>query len=77
MAEHIAGMEGIGTNFGTAIGIAADGTQVVKTFEVSAFAFPVTDRIIDKFELAEATKVGNGEYGTEDALQTCVFTLFR
>ncbi len=42
-------------------GIAASRTQVVKAFEVAALAFPVADRVIDEFQLADAAEIGDGK----------------
>ena len=54
VAEHIAGMERIGADFGTAVRIAADGAKVMQTLQIAALALPVADRVIDKLELAQA-----------------------
>ncbi|MBV8834755.1 MAG: hypothetical protein JO108_36645 [Acidobacteriaceae bacterium] len=75
MTENISGMEGIGTNFSAAIGVAANRAKVMKPFQVSALALPVADRIIDKLELTETAEIENGEDGAEDTLQTGVLTL--
>jgi hypothetical protein len=48
----------------------------MQPFEVAALALPVADRVIDKFQLAQAAEIRNGENRTEDALQTGVFSLF-
>nr|WP_219341374.1 hypothetical protein [Nevskia soli] len=73
MAQNVAGMERIGLDGGAAL--AAGGTKVVETFEVSALALPVADGIIDKFELANAAEIGNGKNRAEDRLQTGVIAL--
>ena len=59
MAEHIAGVEGIGDHHGAAVD--AGGAQVVKSLQVAALALPVADREVDELELRDVAEVGDGK----------------
>jgi hypothetical protein len=50
---------------------------VIKPFELSALALPVTDRILDKLELRSLPKIGYRKHGSEHGLQTGVLPLSR
>ena len=69
MAQHIAHMERIGFDGGAATGIAAGGAQVMQPLQVAALALPVSDRVIDKLELAQTPEIRDRKYGVENALQ--------
>ncbi len=75
MAEHVPQVERIGLDGRSARGIAAGRPQVVQAFQVSALALPVADRVIDKFELAQAAKIGDRENALKNALETGVVAL--
>ncbi len=77
VAEDVARMEGVCLNRRAAGRVAASGAKVVQSLEVAALAFPVTDRIIDKFQLAHAAEIGNREYRRKHRLQTYVVALIR
>src|SRR5208283_4278309 len=49
VAEHFAGMKGVGDDSGPAV--LAGGAEVVQAFEVAALALPVTNRVIHKLQL--------------------------
>jgi len=72
MAEDVARQEWIRADGRAAI--PARGPQVVQPFEVAALAFPVADGVIDKFKLAQTSKVRDGKNGIEHALEPGVFT---
>ncbi len=75
VAQHVADMERIGLDGGAAAWIAARGTQVMQPFQVAALALPVSDRIVDELQLAQAPEVGNRKNRVEHALQAGVFPL--
>src|ERR1035438_5850132 len=68
-------MEWIGTDGSAATGIAAGGTQVMQSLQVSALAFPIADGVINKLELAQPPEVGDGKHRIEDTLQPGIFPL--
>ena len=70
MAEHIAGVEGIGDHHGAAVD--AGGTQVMKSLQVAALALPVADREVDEVELRDIAEIGDGKDRGEDGLQSVV-----
>ena len=51
--------------------------QVIKPLELSAFALPVTDRVLDKLELRGLPKIGYRKHGSEHRLETGVLALSR
>ena len=73
VAKHVARMERIGADGGAAI--PAGGPQMVQAFQVAALALPVADRVIDELQLADAAKIGDREYRTENRLQAGIFPL--
>src|SRR5579864_2100257 len=75
MAQHVAGMKWIRADGRAALRIAASGAQVMQAFQVAAFALPVADRVIHEFQLAHATKIGDGKYRIENRLQARIFPL--
>src|SRR3569833_2239952 len=75
VAAHVAGVERIRLDGGSARGIAAGGTQVMQTLEIAALAFPVADGIIDEFQLAHAAEIGDRKHGSEHRLQADVVAL--
>src|SRR5262249_6678107 len=77
MAEHIAGMKGIGFDSGATARIAARGTEMVQAFQVAALALPVADRIIHELELAYTAKIRNRKNGIEYGLQSRVVPFIR
>ena len=72
-AQNVASVERVGADGRAAI--AAGGTEMVQTFQVAALALPVADRIVDEFEIAYTTKIGNREDGIKNGLQADVFAL--
>jgi hypothetical protein len=50
---------------------------MVQTFKVAALALPVSDGVIDKFELRHFTEIANWKHGRENGLETAVFALAR
>ena len=50
---------------------------MVQTFQISALALPIADRIVDEFELTDAPEIGNRENGVENGLQTSIVALVR
>jgi hypothetical protein len=76
-AKDIARMERIGLDGGAARWIAAGGPQVMQSLQIAALAFPVADRIVDEFQLADAAEIGNRKYRREHRLQADVVALIR
>jgi hypothetical protein len=75
LAEHFARVKWIGDNRGAAI--LTSSAQVVQSLEVTAFALPVADRIVNKFKLRDIAEIRNREYRLKDRLQTSVIALAR
>jgi hypothetical protein len=75
VTQHIAGMEWVGTNLSAAARITAYCAEMMKAFQITALALPVSDRIIYELELAQSTEIGNWKYGAEHTLQTCILPL--
>src|SRR5438046_8106684 len=72
-AQDVAGMERVRADGGPAT--AAGGTEVMQPLQVAALAFPVADRIIHKFQIADAAKIRDGKYRVEYGLQADVLAL--
>src|SRR5580704_3849675 len=70
-------MERIRLDGRAACRVAASGAQMVQTLQVSALALPIADRVIDKFELAQSTKIGDREDAFENALEPGIVALAR
>ena len=75
VADHVAGLIGIGDNGRAAI--AASGAQMVQALQVAALAFPVADRVVHEFELRQFAEILDRKHGGEDGLQTAVIALAR
>ena len=73
LAEHVAGVEGVGDDHGAAMD--AGGAQVMETFEVTALALPVADGEVDEVELGDVAKIGDGKDRGKDGLQAGVVAL--
>src|SRR5215831_11270622 len=63
-------MERVGFDRRAARGIAAGRAKVMQALQIAALALPVADRIIDEFELADATEIRDREDRREDGLQS-------
>jgi hypothetical protein len=74
-AKHFAGMERIG-DYGSAA-VLTSGAQVMQSLEVTAFALPVPDCVIDKLQLGYAPEIGDREHRLEYRLQTRIVALTR
>ena len=48
---------------------------MMQAFQVAALALPVSDGVVDEFELAQTAKIGDRKDGIEHALQSGIFTL--
>src|SRR5260370_15248445 len=70
-------MERIGSDGGATGRIATGRTQVMQPFEVAALALPVSDRVVNKLELAQSPEIGDREDRIEHALQSGIFPLVR
>ena len=68
-------MEGIG-DYGRAA-VLTSGAQVMQSLEVTAFALPVPDRIVDELQLCDAPEIGDREHRLEYRLQTRIVALTR
>jgi len=55
----------------------AIGAQMVKPFELSALALPISDRVLNEFQLRGFAKVGNRKHGPEDCLEPGVLAFRR
>src|ERR1700761_3403158 len=73
VAEHIAGMKGIGDHHGAAVD--AGGAQVMKSLQVAALALPVADREVHEVELRDIAEVGDGKDRSKHRLEPVVLTL--
>ena len=72
-AQHVAGVERVGNNGRTAI--LASSTQMMKSLEVTAFAFPVTNRVVDELQLRDIAEVADGKDRLKDCLQPGIIAL--
>ena len=77
VTKDITGMKGIGSNRGAASRIPACGTQVMQTLQIATFTFPVTNCVVNKFQLRKAAEIGDWEHAREYALQSGVVALWR
>src|SRR5579864_841895 len=68
-------MKRVGADGGSARRIAAGRAQMMQPFQVAALALPVADRVVDKFQLAHAAKIGDRKDRVENRLQPRVFPL--
>src|ERR1035437_2827556 len=75
MAQNVAGVEGVRADGGAAT--AAGRPQMVQPLQIAALAFPVADRVIDKFQIAHTAKIGDREHAVEYGLQANVLALIR
>ena len=50
---------------------------MMESFQVSAFAFPVSDGVADEFERRDAAEIRDREYGVEYRLKPGIFALLR
>jgi hypothetical protein len=55
----------------------AVGAQVIKPLELTTFALPVPDRVLDKFELRGFPEIRNREYRSKHGLKTGVLAFSR
>jgi hypothetical protein len=49
----------------------------MQSFQVAAFAFPVADGVIDKFQLGDIAEIANGKDGLKHRLQAGIVPLTR
>src|ERR1019366_1162825 len=57
-AEDVAGVEGISLDRRAAGRVAAGRPQMMQTLEIAALALPVTDGIVDEFQLTDTAEIG-------------------
>ena len=75
VADHVARLVRIGDHGRAAI--PARGAKVVQALQVAALALPVSDRVVDKFQLRHFAKILDRKHRREHRLESAVIALAR